>query len=76
MTKHINAYKNSIKLSNCQFPNSAPILKYNITNSQDFLSNNNKKNIDLGISNNIKEKIRLININNNKEDIRLVDIDK
>lgn len=76
MTKHINIYKNLIKLSNCQLLNSTPILECNITILQDFLSNNNKKNIDLGISNNIKEKIRLININNNIENIKLVDINK
>lgn len=71
MTRYINILKILITLLICQSLNSTQILEYNTINHLDFLSNNNEKDICLGISNNSKKKIKLVNIKNNKKDIRL-----
>lgn len=74
LTKHITACKILIFLQYCQPVNPKPVLDHNISNPLYLLSNNNKKNISLGVSNNGKKKIRLVNIDIDKKDIRLRDI--
>lgn len=76
LIKCVNICKILISLLYYQLSNSKPVLNYNMTNSLNLLSDNNKKNIRSIISNNDKKKIRLANIDNNKEDIRLTNINK
>lgn len=75
LIRYINTCKILITLPTSQSSNSISILEYNSHNWLNFLSDNNKKDINLGILNNSKVWIKSVNINNDKEDIKLINID-
>lgn len=58
LTKHVNAFKIPITLPSCQPSKQVAILEYNITNSSNLSSDNNKKNISSGVFNNGNKYIR------------------